>query len=72
MAMDINEACRGVVYRHAEAEKEKLTGQVKIILSYQDGAITKATTEKISPLIPGGRGPSPSREGYDVPGKNLG
>lgn len=66
--MDINEIGRGLVYRHSEAEKEKLTGQVKVTLTYQNGGITKASVEKVSPLIPGSRPP----DGYDVPGKNFG
>jgi hypothetical protein len=66
--MDINEACRGVVYHHAEAEKEKLNGQIRVMLTYQNGGITKGTIEKICPLIPG----APSSPAYDEPGKNRG
>lgn len=66
--MDINEIGRGLAYRHAEAQKEKLTGQVKVTLTYQNGGITKASVEKASPLIPGARAP----DAGDVPGKNMG
>lgn len=66
--MDIQDACKGLVYHHAGAEKEKLNGQVKATLTYQNGAITKASVEKIGPLLPG----APAKPDYDVPGKNRG
>lgn len=51
--MEINEVTRGIIFRDDEAKKEKLTGDVRIILNYQDGGITKARIEKNGPLIPG-------------------
>ncbi len=66
--MDINEACRGVVYRSEEAKKENLTGQIKVTLTYQNGGLTKASYEKSGSLLPGSAPPPP----FDVPGKNLG
>ncbi len=67
--MDINEACRGMVYHDTEAKKEGLTGQVKVTLNYQSGGITKASIEKLGPLIPGARRPD---NAADAPGKNMG
>lgn len=67
--MDINEASRGLFFHHAQAQKEKLTGQLRITISYQSGGISKASVEKLSPLIPGAARPE---DAGDIPGKNMG
>lgn len=53
--MDINEVCRGAVYRDSEANKEHLTGEVRIIIDYSEGNIKGARYEKSGRLIPGTR-----------------
>lgn len=58
--MDINEVCRGAVYRDGEASKENLTGEVRIILDYSEGKIRNARYEKSGRLIPGSRNTPPA------------
>ncbi len=70
--MDIDEAGRALVFRHAEAQKLKLSGSVVVTLTYQDGGITKASFQLNCPLIPGSRPASRLPEGYDKPGINRG
>lgn len=57
--MDINEVCRGAVYRDSEASKETLTGEIRIVIEYREGQIKGARYEKSGRLIPGSRKETP-------------
>jgi hypothetical protein len=66
--MQIQDACAGILYRHGEAAKSKLTGSVVVTLNYLDGGIAKASIQVNGPLLPGAK-PNPE---FDKPGKNFG
>ena len=66
--MQIQEACAGILYRHGEAAKTKMTGSLVVTLNYLDGGIAKATVQVNSPLLPGAKAP----QDFDKPGKNFG
>jgi len=66
--MQIQEACAGVLYRHGEAAKTKMTGSIVVTLNYVDGGIAKASVQVSCPLTPGTK---PTQE-FDRPGKNFG
>lgn len=79
MAIEIDEVNRAMVYRNQEARKEALTGEVRVLLTYNEGKLTKATMERKGPLFPGMKYPTRPPEnspkpfaGFDEPGKNRG
>jgi hypothetical protein len=71
-AYDINSIIRAITFRHAEAKKEHLSGEVIVRLNFNNGEITRARYETEGPLEPGDRGAKLAPPPFDVPGKNRG
>ena len=71
-AYDINAVLRAITFRHNEANKAHLSGEVVIRLNYNHGEIARARFELEGPLEPGDRPASKPPQGFDIPGKNLG
>lgn len=70
--MNQDDMLRAVGLAAAEASKAKLTGQLIVTLSYQDGGLTKAFKEVHGPLMPGAKVPTGMDRHFDRPGQNKG